>query len=197
MKTMNMTLRSVIQIGFGSKLDEIVERAESLEQLPSFLPNTHFAPPACEARQMYRMGYYYGCIMVSQATAEALARYIAKAKHLAASYSIEQDRRNGGVSQAERIEYMKQKKVISIQAFKHFRKILNHKRNSFHHMNSDVPVESKKLQTMAFECVASLYSIEGAFLGFGGDGKVVVNDRELWDVKPDGSVAGFIDLERI
>jgi hypothetical protein len=194
---MNMTLRIVIQLGFESKLDQIVERTESLERLPSFLPNTHFAPPACEARQMYRMGYYYGSIMVSQATAEALARYIAEAKHLPDSYFIEQDKRNGGVSQAERIEYMKQQKVISMEAFKHFRKILNHKRNSFHHMNSDVPVENKKLKTMAFECVASLYSIEGAFLGFGRGGKVVVNDTELWDVKPDGSVAGFIDLERI
>ncbi len=194
---MNITLRTLIQLGFEGKLDQIVERTASLERLPSFLPNTHFAPPACEARQMYRMGYYYGCIMVSQATAEALARHIAKAKQLPASYSIEQDRRSGGVSQAERIEYMKQQKVISNRAFKHFRRILNHKRNSFHHMNSDVPAETKKLETMAFECVASLYSIEGAFLGFARDGKVVVNDRELWNVEPDGTVAGFIDLERI
>ncbi len=194
---MKTTLRAIIQLGFESKLDQITERTESLERLPSFLPNTHFAPPACEARQMYRMGYYYGCIMVSQAIAEALARCIAKAKHLPSSYFTEQDKRNGGVSQAERIEYMKQQKAISTKAFKHFRRILNHKRNSFHHMNSDVPVESTKLKKMAFECVDSLYSIEGAFLGFGGDGRIVVNDRELWDVKPDGTVAGFIDLERI
>lgn len=192
-----MTLRTIIQFEFTSKLDAIVKRAEKLEQLPSFLPNTHFAPPACEARQMYRMGYYYGCIMVSQATAEALARYIARVKHLPVTYSTEQDARNGGVSQAVRIEYMKQQKVISNKAFKYFRRILNHQRNSFHHMKSDVPIEGKKLEIMAFQCVASLYSIEEAFLGFSRDGRVIVNDKEIWNVNPDGSVAGFIDLERI
>jgi len=139
------------------------------------------------------MGYYYGAIMVAQATAEALARYICQAKGMEDKYYSERDSRNGGVTQAMRIEQLKQQKIISERAFKKFRRIIDNQRNSFHHMNSDVPFDPNCLKAMAFECVESLYSIEGAFLGVGDNGRLHVLDNELWDVRPDGSVSGFID----
>ena len=142
---------------------------------------------------MYRMGYYFGAIMVAQSTAEALARFIAESKGMSSEYYCERDERNGGVSQAKRLEDLKQAKKITARAFKHFRRILEHKRNSFHHMNQDIPIGPEALRKMAFECVESLYSIEGAFLGVVHSGRVHVRDKELWDVLADGTVGGFID----
>jgi hypothetical protein len=190
-------LRRRIEAEIKGAMPGILHRARKVTRLPSFLPATHFAPPAAEARKMYRMGYFYGAIMVTQATAEALARFIAQCKGMPEAYYCERDERNGGVSQAARLEDLKQQKKISPKAFKHFRRILEHKRNSFHHMDSDVPIEGQRLEAMAYECIESLYSIEGAFLGVATGGRVRVEDHELWSVDREGKVTAFIDCTQI
>ncbi len=192
-----MDTRSLIESEFQERLDAIVKRSEEVEALPSFLPASHFAPPASETRMMYRMGYFYGAIMVAQATAEALARFIAKSKGMDERYYCERDERNGGVTQAKRLEDLKQEQKISPRAFRQFRMILDNERNSFHHMNSDVPTTPSRLKEMALECVEALYSIEGAFLDVGSGGRLHVQDYELWDVRKDGSVSVYMDCTRI
>ena len=194
---MNDLMKIVIKREFDQRMPGLLSRTSKVAQLPSFLPATYFAAPASEARKMYRMGYFYGAIMVAQATAEALARFVAQAKGMPSEYYCERDERNGGVSQAKRLEDMKQQQKISPVGFNHFRRILDHKRNSFHHMKSDVPLNEARLESMAYECIESLYSIEGAFLGVTDGGRVHVEDHELWSVDREGKVAAFIDCQNI
>ena len=188
-----MDLESTIKHDFDIKFDQVVERSKEVDGFPLFLPHSHFSPAIAEARKMYRMGYYYGVIMLVQSIAEALARFVAEAKGMDEKYYIERDGRNGGVSQKKRLAKMKQLKVIKPDEYESLQRILTSKRNSFHHMTSDLPRGEQELRRTALECFSSIFSVEGAFAGVGQKGKVHVRDKDLWTENEDGTTKTFID----
>ena len=61
-------------------LDSIEERAKrylSIRRLP-FIPHTYFASISSEVLKLYRDGYFFACVALSQSVAEALSRFLCK-----------------------------------------------------------------------------------------------------------------------
>ena len=140
-------LEEQLRAEFESSLEMRIQR--TLETKPQWIrPVTHFAPVLHEVIDLYRNGYFYGCISLAQAVVEALARFICKkdnGKH-AKDFSINVSRM----------------KDLSRDIKEDFRRIWgkDNERNDFHHLNITVERDRKKLELIAKEKVALLIKIE-------------------------------------
>ena len=70
-------------------LSEIGERVnrylEAKKLFPIAIPNAHFSPISSECMLLYRDGYFFACIALSQAVAEAIIRFLCKKNGLRTS----------------------------------------------------------------------------------------------------------------
>ena len=68
-------IKDTLEQEFTLTLDQRVNR--SLELKPhGIIPNSHFAAVSAESHDLYRDGHFYGTISLTQAVAEALARFL-------------------------------------------------------------------------------------------------------------------------
>ena len=132
---------------FDSSLEMRIHR--TLETKPQWIrPVTHFAPVIHEVIDLYRDGYFYGCISLTQAIAEALARFICK--------------KDNGRNTKDFYTNVSRFKDLSEGIKEDFRKIWgkDDERNDFHHLNPEIEHDRIKLELLAKEKVDLLIRIE-------------------------------------
>ncbi len=168
---------------FEAKLEYRIERA-SRTQIHGIIPFHYFSVASSECRNMFLDDYFYGCISIAQAMAEAISRFICKVHNIRAAKALE-----------TRIARLEEKKLISSQAADAFRKIHGNDRNTFHHLNEDVETEYQLLQNRAEECVNALYLIESEVFGYDfSDGSIAPKRPEYWPLTGPNTGAVYLRL---
>lgn len=165
----------------------LAQRAEryASSRVHGIIPNQWFAAASSECRDMYVDGHFYGCISLSQAVAEGIAKFLLEKKGLA----------DPG-RQADRCELLRQKAAINGVCTTAFETIRGTDRNHFHHLNKQVETDWRKLRDRAAECVKALYAIEADLFAFDTDarGAIRPKNRDLWILKGDGTADVFLRL---
>ena len=115
-------------------------------------------------------GHYYGCISLAQAVAEGLARFLGDFHQVGARKDP-----------AQRVRQLHAKRTITKSTLDAFLRIWGNDRNTFHHVNPDIPTNHTELERRPEECVNSLLEIESEVFAFDiADGKIVPKSTAYW-----------------
>jgi len=118
-------------------------------------PNTHFASISAECILLYRDGYFFACIALCQAIAEALVRFMCEGSKFGASISQDFE---------ENVEKLR-KRNIKPDCSKLLKEIWEG-RDDYHHLNPKVPTERNKLQAIAKSKIIALHNVESEVFAF-------------------------------
>ena len=139
-------------------------------------PNAHWASISAECILLYRDGYFFACIALCQAVAEAIIRDLCKKNILKLSKSFE--------SNVSRL-YSNEK--ISAEC-KEALKTIWKGRNDYHHLNPEVPTEREKLQAIARSKMIALHAVESEVFAFEWiGGAIKPKYPKYWPQTQDGS----------
>jgi hypothetical protein len=165
---------------FHATLSERVARSLRVEQHPR-TANTHFASASAECLETFRDGYFYGCIALTQAVAEALARFMCRKKRWRPAEHFE-----------ENVQVLFTRRAISETVKEQFLQIWSD-RDAYHHLNPGVETDREKLEALAFDKVRLLNEIEKEVFAFQPtkDG-VALKHPEYWDTRDEGPPATFL-----
>jgi hypothetical protein len=153
---------------FAQTLASRVERYLKVKQ-PVMVPYTEFAPASAECALLFRDGHYYGCISLSQALAEAIARFLCHRNRWKPKKNFEE---NVGRLQVGRF--------ISEEIKDKFLKIWEN-RDDYHHLNPNIELDREKLETLAYEKVVLLKEIESeVFRVSVADGSIDPKNTKYW-----------------
>jgi len=148
---------------------------------PEFAP---FAPVSAECTLLFRDGHFFGCIALSQAVAESVARFLCQRNGWKPKKNFE-----------DNMAKLQTRKVISSDMKDKFLRIWE-KRDDYHHLNSTIETDRNKLEALAYERVLLLREIEAEVFKFSiVDGKLMPENRKYWDVQSNGKVPVFLKLE--
>lgn len=71
--------------------------------------------------------------------------------------------------------------VISGESHEAFKVIWGNDRNTFHHLNENIPTDYAQLEARAEQCVNALYTIEAEVFAYGsGDGGLKPKNPQYW-----------------
>lgn len=147
-------------------------------------PNTHFASIASECILLYRDGYFFACIALCQAVAEALVRLMCQRSRFGSSISKDYE------SNVDNL----QKRRIEPDCSELFKEIWKG-RPDYHHLNPNIPTEKIKLQDIAKSKIIALHKIESKVFEFTmKDGMISPTYPKYWDIKK-GGVEVFLRFE--
>jgi hypothetical protein len=148
------------------------------------VPFTEFAPVSAECTLLFRDGHFFGCIALSQAVAEGVARFLCQRNGWKPKTNFE-----------ENVATLHIRKLISGDMKDRFLRIWE-KRDDYHHLNSTIETDRNKLEALAYEKVLLLKEIEAEVFKFSiVDGKLLPENRKYWDVQSNGKVPVFLKLE--
>jgi len=148
------------------------------------IPFTEFAPVSAECTFLFRDGHFYGAIALSQAVAEAIAKFLCRKNGWKPKNTFE-----------ENIAKLETRQFISKNMKEKFLSIWR-KRDDYHHLNHTIETDRQKLEALAYEKVAILKEIESEVFKFSiVDGKLVPENRKYWSVQPNGTVPVFLGLD--
>jgi len=139
----------------GECLSSISDRVSRYLEL-NFIevtPNEHFASISAECIRLYRDGYFFACIALCQAIAEALVRFLCEKSCFKASKNFEA---NIGALCRRKIKPDCSKLLKEIWEG----------RDDYHHLNPKVSTERTKLQTIAKSKMIALHNIESEVFAF-------------------------------
>ena len=167
----------------AARLDGRLERA-GRTQVHGVIPNGFFSAASSECRDAFIDGHFYAAISLAQAVAEGVARFLAGFHKVGAKKDPSQ-----------RVRRLREKEAISAEALKAFLQIWGNDRNTFHHLNPDIPTEHQVLEERAEECVAALFTIESEIFAFEVDeGKIVPKHRVYWPQEDAQHLKAFLRL---
>jgi hypothetical protein len=148
------------------------------------IPCTRFAPASAECTLLFRDGYFYGCIALTQAVAEAVARFLCQKNSCKTEKKFENN-----------VDKLHTRNFISKKIKDAFLKIWD-KRDDYHHLNSGVATDRKTLEEIAYEKILLLKEIEVEIYKFsiGPDGKLIPANK-YWDLQKNGTIPVFLKLE--
>jgi uncharacterized protein YutE (UPF0331/DUF86 family) len=165
--------RDTLKQTFDLTVDARVERWIDIKP-HEIIPNSHFAAVSMESYELYRDGYFYGAISLSQSVAEALVRFICE--------------KNGErfSSYENALQILKRKGIINDQLLDLFTTIRK-ARNDYHHLNSDIETERQALGGLAKEKLQALQVIEAEIFAYTtNEGKIRPAYPQYWDVNTEG-----------
>lgn len=178
------SLKQSLRWRFEQTLDERTDRYLSVRR-QCFVGAHYFAHPSTEALNLYRDGYFWSCIMLTQSVAEGIVRFVAE--------------RNGvsqqlGESKQALAGHMARARILSQSLVDSFSRIQGSFRNDFHHMNPSVG--RVDLEALAKRNILDLATIEREIFEWshGPDGTLVLKNPQYWDVRADGSVLTCVRL---
>jgi hypothetical protein len=146
-----------------------IERA-ARTRIHGVIPNHFFSAVSSECRDVFIDGHYYGCISLAQAVAEGLARFLGDFHQVGARKDP-----------AQRVRQLHAKRTITKSTLDAFLRIWGNDRNTFHHVNPDIPTNHTELERRPEECVNSLLEIESEVFAFDiADGKIVPKSPAYW-----------------
>jgi hypothetical protein len=152
---------------------------------PQVVPIHHFTNASTECIFLYAEGYFSSTVMVTQALAEGISRFVAERN------GIEFNRKLPG---PKIVDLLVKKKIVS-QDYEEAFKQLWETRNDVHHMNPDVAKidlpEYAKRSIQNFEVIE-----REIFAGsWSNDGRLIPTNPKYWDTREDGKVGVFLRLE--
>ena len=163
---------------------------ETPNEVHGVTPMHHFAKALSECNDLYRDGYLIGAVMMSQAVAEGICRFVLERNPIQPKKL-----KVGGGKKKNRptiAAVLAGRKIISTECADAFFRILR-SRNDVHHMNP-------KISTVNFPEVAKqnmddLAAIERELFAVtsGEDaGKIVLVQPRYWDLREDGTTSVFL-----
>jgi len=168
---------------FEQTLSSRVERYLKVKP-HGIVPLTEFAPVSAECTFLFRDGHFYGSIALSQAVAEAIAKFLCQKNGWKPKKSYE-----------ENVAKLETRQFISKEMKEKFLRLWE-KRDDYHHLNPTIETDREKLQVLACEKVLLLKEIESEVFKFSIiDGKLVPEKRKYWVLQQNGTVPVFLKLE--
>jgi hypothetical protein len=187
MDTQEIMQRVVTEDGIKQEFEQTLpSRVERyLKVKPhGIIPFSEFAPVSAECAPLFRDGHFYGAIALSQAVAEAIAKFLCHKNGWKPKKSFE-----------ENIAKLETRKFISKDIKKKFL-LLWDKRDDYHHLNPTIETDRQKLEVLAYEKVFLLKEIESEVFKFSiVDGGLVPENKKYWAIQPNGTVPVFLRLE--
>ena len=164
---------------------------ETPNEVHGIKPMHHFAKASSECNDLYRDGYLIGAVMMSQAVAEGIWRFVLERNQIQPKKL-----KVGGGKKKNRptiAAVLVGRKIISTECANAFVRIWRSFRNDVHHMNP-------KISTVNFPEVAKqnmddLAAIERELFAVtsGEDaGKIVLVQPRYWDLREDGTTSVFL-----
>jgi hypothetical protein len=168
---------------FEQTLSSRVERYLKVKP-HGIVPLTKFASVSAECALLFRDGHYYGSVALSQAVAEAIAKFLCAKNGWTPDKSFEKN-----------VEKLETRQFISKTLREKFLSLWQ-KRDDYHHLNPTIETDRQKLETLAYEKILLLKEIESEVFAFSFvDGKLVPECRKYWALQEDGTVPVFLKLE--
>ena len=187
MDTQEIMLRVITQDGIKQEFYETLSfRVERYLRVKphGIIPLTEFAPVSAECALLFRDGHFYGAIALSQAVAEAIAKFLCQKNGWKPKKSFE-----------ENVARLETRQFISKDMKEKFLSLWE-KRDDYHHLNPTIETDRQKLETLAYEKVSLLKEIESEVFRFSvADGKLVPENRKYWTLQPNGTVSVFLKLD--
>ena len=146
-------------------------------------PNTPFTRISAECILLYRDGYFFACIALCQAVAEALVRFLCKTSGFKASNTFEKN-----------IETLCRRKIEPDCS-----KLLEgiwEGRDDYHHLNPKVPTDREKLQAIAKSKIIALHDVESTVFAFEWvGGAIKPKYPKYWPATNNGLLNVFLRFE--
>lgn len=187
MKTLDLQQKLYTEDGikqeFEQTLSSRVERYMKVKP-HGIGPLTIFAPVSSEIPRLFRDGHFYGSISLSQAVAEAIAKFLCHKNGWKPKKKYEQN-----------VSKLHTRNFISIDLKKKFLEIWKN-RDDYHHLNDTIETDHIKLENLAHEKILLLKEIESEVFKFAiVNGTIVPENPKYWDINPNGITPCFIRLE--
>lgn len=147
------------------------------------IPYHYFSAISAECSFLFRDGHFYGCIALTQAVAEALARFLCEVNFGRHDKVFEKN-----------VEKLSVRNFISDKVKESLLKIWE-KRNDYHHLNPNVETDRQTLEELAREKARLLVEVESEVFHFTVvDGRMILEHPKYW--KASGNqVQVFLRLE--
>ena len=180
-KSMRAALEQTIEI----RVDRYLEVAHQ-----GFIGDHHFAEASSECLNLYRDGYMFSTVMVSQAVAEGIWRFVLERNQI----QPKKLKVRGGKKKNRKTiaaELVKQN-IITTECAEAFCRILDSFRNEVHHM--DPKVSTVNFPEVAKQHMDDLTAIEGELFEVTlseDPGKLVLAHPRYWDLQADGTTSAF------
>ena len=147
-------------------------------------PNANWAFISAECTLLYRDGYFFACIALCQAVAEAIVRDLCKTNRLKVTKSFDTN-----------INNLCSQKEISNECKEALGTIWKG-RNDYHHLNPNVPTQRTKLQAIAKSKMIALGAVESEVFAFEWvGGAIKPKYPKYWTETNDGLLNVFLRLE--
>ncbi len=147
-------------------------------------PNANWAFISAECTLLYRDGYFFACIALCQAVAEAIVRDLCKTNRLKVTKSFDTN-----------INKLCSQKEISNECKEALGTIWKG-RNDYHHLNPNVPTQRTKLQAIAKSKMIALGAVESEVFAFEWvGGAIKPKYPKYWTETNDGLLNVFLRLE--
>ena len=187
MDTQEIIQRVVAQDGIKQEFEQtLLSRVDRyLKVKPhGIIPWTEFAPVSAECTLLFRDGHFYAAIALSQAVGEAIVKFLCQKNGWKPKKSFE-----------ENVTKLETRHFISKNIRDKFLSLWN-KRDDYHHLNSTVETDRRKLEALAYEKISLLNKIETEVFKFSIiDGRLVPENSKYWNLKPDGTAQVFLRLD--
>ncbi len=165
-----------------STINERVTRYLDLDFI-KVTPNEHFASISAECIRLYRDGYFFACIALCQAVAEAIVRLLCTKSEFKADKVFEKN-----------IDTLRRRK-IKPDCSELLEEIWKG-RDDYHHLNPKVPTEREKLQAIAKSKMIALHGVESEVFAFEWvGGAIKPKHPKYWPEARDGLLNVFLRFE--
>ena len=147
-------------------------------------PNANWAFISAECTLFYRDGYFFACIALCQAVAEAIVRDLCKTNRLKVTKSFDTN-----------INRLCSQKEISNECKEALGTIWKG-RNDYHHLNPNVPTQRTRLQAIAKSKMIALGAVESEVFAFEWvGGAIKPKYPKYWSKTNDGLLDVFLRFE--
>ena len=169
------SMRSVLDQTIEDRVERYLEVAHQ-----GIVPNHHFAAASSECIDLYRDGYALSAVMVSQAVAEGIWRFVLERNQVEAN----RDRPALAATLVAR-------RILSAECADAFGRIWRSFRNDVHHVNPSV--SNIPFRDLAKRNLKDLAAIEREIFAVSfNDGKLVPIQPLYWDLGIDGMTSVFL-----
>jgi len=166
---------------FQASLDERVQRYLEIDH-QRITPAHHFAAASAECLRLYVDGHFMATVMVAQAVAEGIRKFVVERNHL---------KLDEGMTGQEVVAKLRQDKIISHECAEAFIRIHGSFRNDVHHMNPRVA--TIPFRELANRNIRDLALIEREiFAAKLVTGAFVPVQPKYWDLREDGTASVYL-----
>lgn len=146
-KYMEESIRSELESTVQERVDRFLEI-----QWPFVIPYTHFSHAFGECLLTFRDGHFCACIVLTQAVAEAMIKFLCKKNHWRPSKDYEQN-----------VYKLCDRSIITTESKDCLIKVWK-KRDDYHHLNPDVMTDREELYKIARQHLTQLlYVVKEVF----------------------------------